>query len=93
VEHFKALIGVVETYGGAYGREPGLVAAELVAQGMKPEDVDAAGRTEIIKADEVCRECYLSCMLLWGSNNSRVVHSELSNKFGSMRAEWRRSSR
>ena len=31
VEHFKALVGVVETYGGAYGREPGFVATELVA--------------------------------------------------------------
>ncbi len=29
VEHFKALVGVAETYGGAYGREPGLVATEL----------------------------------------------------------------
>ena len=42
VEHFKALVGVVEMYGGAYGREPGLVVAELVAQGMKPEDVETA---------------------------------------------------
>ncbi len=33
VEHFKALVCVVETYGGAYGQEPGLVATELVAQG------------------------------------------------------------
>jgi hypothetical protein len=24
VEHFKALVGVVETYGGAYGRKPGI---------------------------------------------------------------------
>ena len=24
VEHFKALVGVVETYGGAYGCEPGI---------------------------------------------------------------------
>ena len=44
VEHFKALVGVVETYGGAYGREPGLVAMELIAQGMKPEDVATADR-------------------------------------------------
>jgi hypothetical protein len=53
VEHFKALVGVVETYGGAYGREPGLVAAELVAQGKNPEDVDTADRAAIIKAEEV----------------------------------------
>jgi len=81
VEHFKALIGVVETYGGAYGREPGLVAAELIAQGMKPEDVDAARSTEIIKAEEVCHECYLSCMLLRGADNDQYfqLKVDLSN--------------
>ena len=62
VEHFKALVGVVKTYGGTYGREPGLVATELVAQGVRPEDIDSADRAAIIKAEEVCRECYLSCM-------------------------------
>jgi hypothetical protein len=66
VEHFKALVGVVETYGGAYCREPGLVAAELVAQGTKPKDVDTADHKAIIKAEEVCREGFLSCMLLHG---------------------------
>ncbi len=64
VEHFKALVGVVETYGGVYGREPGLVALEHVAQGMKPQDFDTADRADVKKAKEVCRECYLSCMLL-----------------------------
>jgi len=48
-----------------------LVAAELVAQGMKPEDVDTADCAAIIKAKEVCRECHLSCMLLCGTYNSR----------------------
>jgi hypothetical protein len=71
VEHFKALVGVVETYGGAYGREPGLVATELVAQGVRPEVVDSADRATIIKAKEVCRECYLLCMLLRGADNGR----------------------
>jgi hypothetical protein len=69
VEHFKALVGVVETYGGAYGREPGLVATELVAQGVRPEDIDSADRATIIKAKEVFRECYFSCMLLRGADN------------------------
>ena len=67
VEHFKALVVVVKTYGGAYGHEPRLVATELAAQGMKPEDVATADRAAIIKAKEVCRECYLSCMLLRGT--------------------------
>ena len=81
VEHFKALFGVVETYGGAYGREPGLVATELVAQGVRPEDVDLADRAAVIKAEEVCRECYLSCMLLRGTNNSQYfqLKVDLSN--------------
>ena len=81
VEHFKALVGVVEIYGGAYGREPRLVATELVAQGVRPEDVDLADRAAIIKAEEVCRECYLSCMLLRGADNGRYfqLKVDLSN--------------
>jgi hypothetical protein len=81
VEHFKALVGVVETYGGAYGREPGLVATELIAQGVRPEDIDSADRAAIIKAEEVCRECYLSCMLLRGTDSSRYfqLKVDLSN--------------
>jgi hypothetical protein len=71
VEHFKALVGVVETYGGAYSRKPGLVATELVTQGMKPQDVHTADPTDVKKAKEVCRECYLSCMLLRGADNSQ----------------------
>jgi hypothetical protein len=57
------------------------VVAELVAQGMKPEDVDTADRAAIIKAEEVYRECYLSCMLLRGTDNSRYfqLKEDLSN--------------
>ncbi len=81
VKHFKVLVGVVETYRGAYGREPGLVAAELVAQGMKPKEVDTVDRVVIIKAEEVCCKCYLSCMLLRGTDNSRYfqLKVDLSN--------------
>jgi hypothetical protein len=81
VEHFKALVCVVETYGGAYGQEPGLVATELVAQGVRPEDIDLADRVAIIKAEEVCRECYLSCMLIRGADNGRYfqLKVDLSN--------------
>jgi len=57
VEHVKALVGVVETHGGAYGPEPGLVASELVAQGMKPEDVNTADRAAIINHQS--RRCML----------------------------------
>ena len=55
---------------------------ELVAQGMRPEDVDSSDQAAIIKAKEVChRECYLSCMLLRGADNSRYYQFkvDLSN--------------
>ncbi len=71
VEHFKAQVGVVKMYGGAYSRKPGLVATELVAQGVKPQDIVIADYAEIKKAEEVCRECYLLCMLLREANNGR----------------------
>jgi hypothetical protein len=44
---------------------------QLVAQGVSPQDVDTTDQEEIIKAKEVCRECYLSCMLLRGADNSQ----------------------
>jgi hypothetical protein len=54
---------------------------ELVAQGVKPQDVDTAGPAEVKKAEAVCRECYLSCMLLCGADNSRYhqLKVDLSN--------------
>jgi hypothetical protein len=81
VEHFRSLVGVVEAYRGVYGHKPGLVATELVAQGMKPQDADIADRTDVNKAEEVCRKRYLSCMLLRGADNSRYsqLKVDLSN--------------
>ncbi len=70
VEHFKALIGVIKTYGGAYGCEPGLVAVQLVAQGVGYKDINTADQEEIVKDEAVCRECYLSCMILRSADNS-----------------------
>ncbi len=69
VEHFKALIGVVKTYRGAYGCKPGLVVTQLIVKGVSPQDVDTADQEEIVKAEVLCRECYLSCMLLRGADN------------------------
>jgi hypothetical protein len=48
-------------YGGAYGRKPGLVTAQLIKQGLKPKDVNRASFDEIKKAKEVCHKSYLSC--------------------------------
>ncbi len=42
VEHFKAFISIIETYGGAYGCKLGLVAAQLIAQGVSYKDIDTA---------------------------------------------------
>ncbi len=56
VEHFKALVGVVETYGGAYVNELGLIKGQLLEQGVLAADVGNS---------------YLPCMILQGSDNSR----------------------
>ena len=54
---------------------------ELVVQGIKPKDIATTDRAAIIKAKEVCRKCYLSCMLLHGADNDRYYQSkvDLSN--------------
>ena len=49
---------------------------------MRSGDVDSSDQAAIIKAKEVChRECYLSCMLLRGADNSRYYQFkvDLSN--------------
>jgi hypothetical protein len=87
VEYFMALVGVVETYGGAYGNKPGLLREQLIKQGVSAADVDKTianggpDETEIKKALVVTRECYLSCMILRGSDNSRFyqVKTDLQN--------------
>ncbi len=81
VEHFKALVGVVEMYGGAYGNEPGLVRAQLTEQGVQEADLDAPDADELKKALAVCRKEYLSCMILRGSDNSQFyqLKTDLAN--------------
>ena len=71
VEFFKALVGVVKTYGGAYGNEPGLIRAQLLEQGVAEADLDAPDSDEHTRALATCREAYLLCMILRGSDNSR----------------------
>jgi hypothetical protein len=87
VEYFMALVDVVETYGGAYGNEPGLLREQLIKQGMSAADADKTvanggpDAAKIKKAMVVTRECYLSCMILQGSDNSRFyqVKTDLQN--------------
>ncbi len=54
VEHFKGLIGIIETYGGTYGCKPGLVAVQLITQGVSYKDIGTADQEEIVKAEAVC---------------------------------------
>jgi hypothetical protein len=87
VEYFMVLVGMVETYGGTYGNKPGLLRKQLIKQGVTVADVDKTtlndgpNVAEIKKALVVIRECYLSCMILRGSDNSRFyqVKTDLQN--------------
>jgi hypothetical protein len=69
-EYFMALVGVVKTYGGAYGNEPELLREQLIQQGVSVADVDKTvanggpNAAKIKKALVVTRECYLSCIIL-----------------------------
>jgi len=80
VEYFTALVGVVETFGGSYGREPGLVMAEIKIQtGVVDRDNPTVDELEL--AYDTCREQYLACMLLRGSDNGRYskLKDDLAN--------------
>ncbi len=82
-----ALVGVAETYGGAYGNELGLLREQLIKQGVTAADVDKTATNggpdvaEIKKLLVVTGKCYLSCMILRGSDNSRFyqVKTNLQN--------------
>ena len=77
MEFFKALVGVVETFGSAYGNKPGLGRAQLLDQGVAEADLDAPDTNEHKKALAVCREAYLSCMILRGLDNSRYYQLKI----------------
>ena len=81
LKFFTALVGVVETFGGLYGREPGLVEDKIKIQAgianranLTPEELEVAHAT--------CREEYLACMLLRGADNGRYykLKDDLANK-------------
>jgi hypothetical protein len=71
VEHFKALVGIDETYGGTYGKKPGLIKAQLLEQGVLAADIVTPNADKLKKALVVCHDSYLSCTILQGSDNSR----------------------
>jgi hypothetical protein len=55
LEHFKALVGIIETYRGAYGNEPGLITAQLIKQGQQ----GSTNPDKIKKVEAMCHEQYL----------------------------------
>jgi hypothetical protein len=57
------------------------VRAQLLKQGVAEEDLDAPDPNERTTALAVCREAYLSCMILRGSDNSRYyqLKTDLAN--------------
>ncbi len=87
VEYFMVLVGMAETYGGTYGNKPGLLREQLIKQGVTAVDVDKTavnGGPNVAKikmALVVTHECYLSCMILRRSDNSRFyqVKTNLQN--------------
>jgi hypothetical protein len=81
VKNFKALIGVIETYGGAYGCEPGLVQSQLIKQGVALTDLATPNPNQLRNAEKMCRKKYRLCMLLLGADQSRYakLKDDLSN--------------
>ncbi len=77
VVNFKVLMGIVKTYGGAYGNKPRLIKAQLLEQGVLAADVDMPNADELMKALAVCCNSYLFCMILRGSDNSRFYQFQL----------------
>jgi hypothetical protein len=73
MEQFKAMVRVVETYGGVYGREPGLVQAQLIEQGVIRAALDNPPNHEFTAAYATCREQYLSCMFLCGAETNATA--------------------
>ncbi len=60
IKNFKALVGVVETYGGAYGCKPRLLRVQLIKQGVSGSDLDAPDLIKTKKAEGICRK-QISC--------------------------------
>ena len=81
LEFFKALVGVVETYGGAFGNEPGLIRAKLIKQGVTGTNLLTPDPAILKATMTTCQEQYLSVMVLRGSDNSQYnqLKTDLAN--------------
>ena len=76
IQFFQALVGVVETYGGAYGNEPGLINAHLIEQGVAADQLANVTLAQLERAKAYCREAYLACMILRGAGGIATGHSK-----------------
>jgi hypothetical protein len=81
MEEFMAIIGVVETYGGEWGQEPGLIRAKLQAANVA--DPDNPTPDELDDAKEAARDDFLAMMFLSGADKDRYwkLRNELSNDY------------
>ena len=80
-ENFRALVEVVEIYGGAYGKEPGLIKEELKA--LIVNYIDAADNDTIAIEEDVVYNLIMVLMILSGANNGIyvVLKYDLSNHY------------
>jgi hypothetical protein len=81
MEEFMVIIGVVETYGGEWGQEPGLIRAKLEKAWVP--DIDNPTDAELDEAKEAARDDFLAMMFLSGADKERYwkLRDELSNDY------------
>jgi hypothetical protein len=82
MEEFLANISVVETYGGEWGQELGLIRAKLEADNTVV-DVDNPTPDELERAKTAAKEDYLAMMFLSGADKTKFwkLWDELSNDY------------
>ena len=81
MENFLALTKVVETYGGEWGAEPGLIKMKLEAAGVA--DPDNPTNDEYTAAKAAAKDDFLGMMFLSGADGNRYwkLREELSNDY------------
>ena len=79
-EELLALVRVVETYGGAYGKEPGIIDAVLKDSG---KTMMAASADQKAAAEAEARERYVACLIISGADNGRYkqLKDDLHNHY------------
>ena len=76
-KNLMAMVKTVETFGGAYGNEPGLIKAQLKSDNVTDTELDDVSypfnidKKKYDTAAATCREKYLALVLLMQSNKDR----------------------